>query len=417
MAESYKILAQIATTDTAEKVLYTSPAGTQTIITNITAVNRTSSAQSFDINVYNSAKTNSDFTSTVANSIFVATVEGSSIGMYSTDGITWTSMTTVYNYAAGRIAVGPAGFLLPPVNYNASAIVSTNGISWTESALPDYTGWWGAGYGNGTYVLAGDGEVVTSADLVTWTKTVVGDFNYSQIKAGITYNQNKFVAAGSNGSVFTSPDGATWTSRTTSWSNSGVDLRSIASSPSAFVAVGGRYSNTTEAMYSSDGITWAAKTMPSSMAWSSVAYGAGKFVAVGYPSSGSSTTAAASSTDGITWTARTMPSSTTWSNVAYNGAVFIALPDGNTASAASSTDGITWTARTSTGGYMWHSVGADLVTYPYTSPKINNIYKGVKIQASTSEILEPGIVLGAQNSIVVKGTANTTFSVYGVEIS
>jgi hypothetical protein len=53
MPETYKILGQVATSDTTEKVLYTSPAGTQALITNITAVNRTNTSQTFDVNIYN----------------------------------------------------------------------------------------------------------------------------------------------------------------------------------------------------------------------------------------------------------------------------------------------------------------------------------------------------------------------------
>jgi hypothetical protein len=52
-----------------------------------------------------------------------------------------------------------------------------------------------------------------------------------------------------------------------------------------------------------------------------------------------------------------------------------------------------------------------------STPSINNIYNTATIQANASEILEPGIVLNAGNTIVVKGTANTTFSVYGTELS
>lgn len=416
MTESYKILAQLAPSDTSEQVLYTSPSGTQTIITNITAVNRSSSsAQTFSLNVYNSVKTNGDFTATDSNSKFVAVAEGGSKAMYSTNGTTWTNGSGVYGYAAGRIAVGPAGFIVPPTGYNQNAQISTDGITWSLTTFTDYTGWWGAGFGNGTYVVAGDGLVNTSDDLVTWTKTLVADFNYSSIKAGVVYGQSKFVAAGSNGNVFTSPDGLTWTSRTSTWTNA-QDMTSLAAGPSSFVAVGGKYGNTTEAMSSTDGITWTKRTLSAANRWNSVIYGAGRFVAVGNP--GGNTAITSYSTDGITWATGTMPASSQWSSIAYNGVVFIAVNNTNsTTAAASSTDGLTWTLRTASDSALWNSTGGAVVTTPYSSPQVNNLYKSVKIQPSTAEILEPAIVLGAGNTLVVKGTANTTFSVYGVELS
>ena len=52
-----------------------------------------------------------------------------------------------------------------------------------------------------------------------------------------------------------------------------------------------------------------------------------------------------------------------------------------------------------------------------SSPSVNNLYKTVTILANQSEILEPGITLGAQDSIVVSGNTNLTYSAYGVELS
>jgi hypothetical protein len=145
--------------------------------------------------------------------------------------------------------------------------------------------------------------------------------------------------------------------------------------------------------------------------WKTIAYGNNTFVAFSY-----STTTAASSTDGITWTLRTLPTTGNWSSTVFGNGIFFAN-GGWPSVGASSTDGITWTERTLPSVEDWRSVTFGDPTLPYVSPEINNIYKDATIQANASEILEPGIVLGAQNSIVVKGTANTTFSVYGVELT
>jgi hypothetical protein len=47
----------------------------------------------------------------------------------------------------------------------------------------------------------------------------------------------------------------------------------------------------------------------------------------------------------------------------------------------------------------------------------NNLYKNVTIAANSFQVLEPGITLAPQNSIVVRGNSNLTFSTYGLEIS
>jgi hypothetical protein len=71
-----------------------------------------------------------------------------------------------------------------------------------------------------------------------------------------------------------------------------------------------------------NGITWTARTLPSSDTWASVTYGNGVFVAVANLS-----TTAATSPDGITWTAQTIPNGLWWS-VTYGNGVFVAIANG-----------------------------------------------------------------------------------------
>jgi hypothetical protein len=100
--------------------------------------------------------------------------------------------------------------------------------------------------------------------------------------------------------------------------------------------------------YSADGINWTAGSFGSD-SWIDIAYGAGKFVAVG------STGVGAYSTDGINWTTTTLPSGN-WYGIAYGAGKFVAV--GFTGVGAYSTDGINWTTTTalpSSAGY-WESV-------------------------------------------------------------
>jgi hypothetical protein len=73
--------------------------------------------------------------------------------------------------------------------------------------------------------------------------------------------------------------------------------------------------------------------------FTSMAFGAGVYVALL-----SGTATAYSSPDGLTWTARSLPSSQSWSKVIFANGVFVAVATA-TSSAATSTDGINWTSR------------------------------------------------------------------------
>ena len=420
MAEVYKILGQVATTDTTEQVLYTSPASTQAIITNITAVNRTSSAQTFDVNVYNTAKTSGDL-GQVSENKFVTIGQGSgsnlTLAATSTDGITWTARTMPSSGSwGGPLAFGNNTFVT--TKGGTTAATSTDGITWTERTLPSNSSWVFATYGDNKFVfISGYGQTAAaiSTDGITWSLGSLPAANSSWWYS-VTYGNATFVAVsyyttspsfGNSSSAASSTDGITWTARTLPATNK---WSATIFGNNTFVAVG---DSSTTAASSTNGITWTLRTLPTASRWVALAYGSNTFVAVARY-----TTTAASSTDGITWTTRTMPSSADWYIVTYGNSTFVATSNSGPNSAASSTDGITWTLRTlPLSGVDYMGLAYGLTSNPYVSPQINNIYKGATIQANASEILEPGIVLGAQNTIVVKGTANTTFSVYGVELS
>jgi hypothetical protein len=88
------------------------------------------------------------------------------------------------------------------------------------------------------------------------------------------------------------------------------------------------------ASYSLDGINWTASTLPASATWSSVAYGNGRFVAVSSVSSVS-----AYSFNGSTWYSSLVP--ITASSVTYGQGIFLAFNSG-TATAYTSDSGLEW---------------------------------------------------------------------------
>lgn len=138
-------------------------------------------------------------------------------------------------------------------------------------------------------------------------------------------------------------DGATWALVA---HNAGGAISSVAYGAGIFVAVG---NNGTDFLASSSptGATWTVRTgtaitTPTANT-ARVKYGGGKFVAA---AAGSSATGAVmTSTDGTTWTTRNGSqaiSSTV--NLDYNGTIWLVL--GSSTAAMSSSDGITWTNRT-----------------------------------------------------------------------
>jgi hypothetical protein len=122
---------------------------------------------------------------------------------------------------------------------------------------------------------------------------------------------------------------------------------SVAFGAGVFVAVAG---STATAATSTDGITWTQRSLPATSTWQSVCFGGGLFVALT-----SSDSVAATSPDGITWTLRNLPSSQNWHGVTYGGGLFVALAY-SSAIAATSPDGITWTQRSLPVSSTWYAV-------------------------------------------------------------
>ena len=148
----------------------------------------------------------------------------------------------------------------------------------------------------------------------------------------------------------------TWVDQTSANFGSGpASYNSVAYGGGKYVAVGAYSSDPQAAAYSTDGVTWTqdSPSGSSGQTWASVAYGGGKFVAV------STTGHIMTSTDGITWTLQTNPTITSLRGIAYGGGLFVAVGyngSSSTSNVLTSPDGVTWTARTSTEPFLWFAV-------------------------------------------------------------
>ncbi|GHV78682.1 hypothetical protein AGMMS49944_04730 [Spirochaetia bacterium] len=265
----------------------------------------------------------------------------------------WTAAATNTNIGITiqGIAYGNGKFVA--VGANGKMAYSTNGTTWTvisDTAFTRYYNIEGITYGGDKFVAVGIyGEMAYSTNGITWTAISHSTFTVPSNNSinSIAYGGGKFVAVGDAGQMAYSTDGITWTAVSDSTFINDLPVYGIAYGNGKFVAVG----NGGQMAYSTNGITWTAVSDTTFMGYNipSIAYGDGKFVAVGYGGK------MAYSTNGITWIAVSETAfdpatsingvNTSGENIyaiAYGGGKFIAV--GVYGKVAYSTDGTTWTA-------------------------------------------------------------------------
>ena len=273
---------------------------------------------------------------------FVGVTYGSSSIVSSTNGINWSSSIGVLPASTfwTGLTYGNEKFVAISsaisANTSTTAASSTDGITWSLRTLPVGANWTRVVYGNGIFVALGAGPnmpansttAASSTDGITWSLRTLPDL---QVYGGLAYGQKKFIAirnAQAVGGAASSTDGVTWISETTTSSGSFSTCNSLIYADGKWVGLG--YGTTgavaTSAGYSTNGINWTFTTMPAAAQWYGLTYGNGYFFATaGYAIN---STAMAISTNGITWTARTGNTTITRYNAAYGNGTFTAI-DGN----------------------------------------------------------------------------------------
>lgn len=408
------------------------------------------------------------FEETINESVgFVAThIDSSYPQIFSTDGITWTDVTTPTSdvqhhdvtYGDGKfVAVGLYSY--PP---NAQIEYSTDGITWTIATTIS-SRYQNVAYGDGKFVAVGydassNNSVAYSTDGITWTNPSVPNLSVNPYYNSIVYGDGKFVATVNYITVY-STDGITWTETTmpTGYWNK------IIYGDGKFVTVAFAYPQGSITAHSTDAITWTTYTMPTTNSWGAVAYGDGKFAAI-------STSETAYSTDAISWTVNTVTltlAPTVYTDMVYGDGKFVAVAHvyGSPSTASYSTDGITWTETTiaASNGYnrrFSHITYGGSVTYistnesktVYTVPSnteaivssifisntsassetydlavvpngetlsdVHYIRKSVELLANDFHTVETKLTLSAGDQIVAKSLYNNIqINIFGVEKS
>ena len=206
---------------------------------------------------------------------------------------------------------------------------STDGVTWTDrtSAAGLLATGYSVAYGNGTWVACDSGFYRYTTDLTTWA-SCTGES--SNVPYGIFWGDGVFVVCCAFGDLRTSTDGITFTTRTSAFTAS--DVRSGAYGAGRYVIVGAAGKIAT----STDAITWALATSPFAGGDTILrcTYGGGQFVAVG--TSGK----IATSPDGLTWTLRSSGTTATFNGVAYAHGRYIVVAAGGVM--LTSPDAATW---------------------------------------------------------------------------
>ena len=165
--------------------------------------------------------------------------------------------------------------------------------------------------------------------LLAWTRRGTGVT--TNTLNDVIFAGSRFVAVGASGTVLTSPDAVTWTVRT-----SGVtaNIAAVAHSGTRYVAA--VQTTAPSIIYSDDSVTWQTAAMPAGTGLvRALAYGLGKFIAVG------DTGRTYSSTDGTSWSETKTSVTTTLQAIAFADGRFVIT--GASGRIFTSDNGVSWT--------------------------------------------------------------------------
>jgi photosystem II stability/assembly factor-like uncharacterized protein len=217
------------------------------------------------------------------------------------------------------LAAAASSNALVVVGRNGTILSSTDGYRWLKVPSATTNILKGVVFGNGVWVAVGNnGTILTSPDAQQWT---LRGTNTNVGFSAVTYAQGVFVAVGSQPSsvypvqaaVWTSPDAVAWTDRSPPSApgiyNGAQYAVVYAPEKQAFVSVG------ETVLASNDGKTWFALNSRTTPYAQSLAYGGGKFVAVG--DAGIYT-----STNALDWSQPNLLVSSVLNTVAYFDGVF-----------------------------------------------------------------------------------------------
>ena len=243
----------------------------------------------------------------------------------SADGSSWTSQVLATSEELGGISFVNGLFVACGWQ---TIVTSPDAINWSAQPLGEQTGYLcGAIYAAGKYVAVGGNTIATSSNGTDWVMQHLED---SVNLSGVAFGNGRYVAVGGCGAAFTSTDAVNWVKRSSGTCD--LTFTAVACGPISSVAVG----TAGEIFTAVNGGTWERQISETTLPLTSVAYGNGRFVALGCSPDGM-TNGILTSADGTQWASQT--ASIPVRDVIFGGGVFVAAGAGILISA----DGVNWT--------------------------------------------------------------------------
>jgi photosystem II stability/assembly factor-like uncharacterized protein len=259
-----------------------------------------------------------------------------------------------------------------PQGNNLNAAVTGNGVSvavggvgtlytsasgsWTQEPSGTTNTLYSIAYGGGQFTAVGVADtIITSTDGINWGTATVTDT--SQNLFSVVFGNNTFVAVGTNGVVFTSSGGGLWSESQIAPS---IIATSIAYGAGEFVAVAHTLAGATQIYYSSTGTSWTAASLPQLPSDTSVylAFNGTQFLAMGLNTQGTKGASLMTSSDGKTWStpANLSPATAFPISLTTNGSIFIVMLQSSPTVTGVTTPVI---IETSTNGTSWTQLSSN----------------------------------------------------------
>jgi hypothetical protein len=266
---------------------------------------------------------------------YLAGLSDGSIGT-SPDAVNWTWKPAIVGGYASWFAFGPQRVVALTGGPDDGLAESTDGTTWAALSVPDVGYKPLLRYGGGQFIVLSAGRSLSSIDGLNWT---LGEpFDAIGTMVGLAFGAGRWIAKTDYGQLFASTDGKTWTRIDPGPPMYTMQRLIRAGSPPRFVALSGWVHGTlTGGIWTSpDGAFWF-QARDDGEDWSDVAWGDGRFVAVG----GYYNTVALSD-DGVNWQAsrHSGDEGDRLACVAYGGGNFVAASTRGLI--YSSPDGLTW---------------------------------------------------------------------------
>ena len=251
----------------------------------------------------------------------------------------WTQRKFGNNSYFTSIAFGGGQFVVTGYDTNGAGLILTSADcdNWTPGNTETISGLTGVTYGRGQFVAVGhNGTIILSSDGTNWTKTVSGTTN---ILTSIAYGNDQFIAVGFASAGVTSSDGTNWTSIKVDYVPS---FKTISYGAGQFILF-----RDSSILTSTNGSNWTYRFHPNpGTTYLDVEYGNGRFVAVGSGADVGGSGNIATSPDAITWSPLDTGSDNVLYGVAFGSGRFVAVGGFNGGAGGlifSSLDGTDWT--------------------------------------------------------------------------